>query len=219
MHRDPTRHQRADANSRPDGDGARQNVTHDVRVCVSVCCVRACVTVHHTRYRPPSTSSPPLLPPLRAAAETRESSKGRGGRWRDETCDRRNGNSCFRAIRFHARRRLSIRSPIFFPREFSPAFLPSSLSAVADGIYIVWKIRRLVSFDSAWKKRGRERSVVSMRNRRILCFDEQEGEGRKIDNVCFSNFLKFFPFAKKKKKKGNSSRKSSKNSLFLSIRD
>lgn len=138
MHRDPTRHQRADANSRPDGDGARQNVTHDVRVCVSVCCVRACVTVHHTRYRPPSTSSPPLLPPLRAAAETRESSKGRGGRWRDETCDRRNGNSCFRAIRFHAPplsvRRYSFPANFHLPFSLHP-FRPSRMEYISSGKY------------------------------------------------------------------------------------
>lgn len=156
--------------------------------------------MHHTRYRPPSTSSPPLLPPLRAAAETRESSKGRGGRWRDETCDRRNGNSCFRAIRFHAPP-LSVRRysfPANFHLPFSlHSFRPSRMEYISSGKYE--GSCRSIRLE---KKRGRERSVVSMRNRRTLCFDEQEGEGRKIDNVCFSNFLKFFPFAKKKKKKG-----------------
>lgn len=177
--------------------------------------------MHHTRYRPPSTSFPPLLPPLCAAAETRESSKGRGGRWRDETCDRRNGNSCFRAIRL-----LSRATPPLYP--FADILSPRIFTCLSPFIPFGrrgWNIYRLENTEARVvrfglkKKRERERSVVSMRNRRTLCFDEQEGEGRKIDNVCFSNFLKFFPFAKKKKKKGNSSRKSSKNSLFLSIRD
>lgn len=149
MHRDPTRHQRADANSRPDGDGARQNVTHDVRVCVSVCCVRAspCTTHAIGHLRPPPLPSSPRYVPLQKRENRRRDEEDDGATKRAI-----GGTGTAVSARyacFHARRRLSIRSPIFFPREFSPAFLPSSLSAVADGIYIVWKIRRLVSFDLA----------------------------------------------------------------------
>lgn len=197
MHRDPTRHQRADANSRPDGDGARQNVTHDVRVCVSVCCVRAspCTTHAIGHLRPPPLPSSPRYVPLQKRENRRRDEEDDGATKRAI-----GGTGTAVSARYAFTRRLYPFADILSPRIFTclSPFIPFGRRG--------WNIYRLENTEARVvrfglkKKRERERSVVSMRNRRTLCFDEQEGEGRKIDNVCFSNFLKFFPFAKKKKR-------------------
>lgn len=196
MHRDPTRHQRADANSRPDGDGARQNVTHDVRVCVSVCCVRAspCTTHAIGHLRPPPLPSSPCYVPLQKRENRRRDEEDDGATKRAIGGTGTAVSARYAFTRDAASlsvRRYSFPANFHLPFSLRP-FRPSRMEYISSGKY--GGSCRSIRLEK--KKRERERSVVSMRNRRTLCFDEQEGEGRKIDNVCFSNFLKFFPFAK-----------------------
>lgn len=101
-------HRRADANSRPDGDRARQR---DPCVCACICLRRRALS---------ATFDLPLL--LRAAALTRTNeTRGSTENRRDEDGAKRAiGATCFRPIRFHA----WPAPPIFFRpfrRQFSPA--------------------------------------------------------------------------------------------------
>lgn len=163
----------------------RDNVT---RACARV---SACVAV---RYRPPSTSPCCYVLPLWHAQTKRAARR------------RIEGTRMVRSVRFEqpvsARyaftRDVKPAPPIFFRpfrRQFSPAspFISlyarpchpsrSSQRRLRCNIYIYissGKYESLSMFDLAGvglKKKG-DRGIVSMRNRRILCFDK-EGEGRR----------------------------------------
>lgn len=154
-------HRRADANSRPDGDRARQR---DPCVCACICLRRRALS---------ATFDLPLL--LRAAALTRTNeTRGSTENRRDEDGAKRAIRAtCFRPIRFHAWRETGaadilspLSSPIFTCLSFYLPLRPpvSSLSVVAAAsalqyiyIYIVWKIRKLVDvrFGGGWIKKKR----------------------------------------------------------------
>lgn len=121
-------HRRADANSRPDGDRARQR---DPCVCACICLRRRALS---------ATFDLPLL--LRAAALTRTNeTRGSTENRRDEDGAKRAiGATCFRPIRFHAWRETGaadilspLSSPIFTCLSFYLPLRPpvSSLSVVA----------------------------------------------------------------------------------------
>lgn len=171
-------------------------------MCVSVCCVRAspCTTHAIGHLRPPPLPSSPRYVPLQKRENRRRDEEDDGATKRAIGGTGTAVSARYAFTRGDAAslsvRRYSFPANFHLPFSLRP-FRPSRMEYISSGKY--GGSCRSIRLE---KKRGRERSVVSMRNRRTLCFDEQEGEGRKIDNVCFSNFLKFFPFAKKKKKKG-----------------
>lgn len=155
-------HRRADANSRPDGDRARQR---DPCVCACICLRRRALS---------ATFDLPLL--LRAAALTRTNeTRGSTENRRDEDGAKRAIRAtCFRPIRFHAWRETGaadilspLSSPIFTCLSFYLPLRPpvSSLSVVAAAsalqyIYIYissGKYESLSMFDLAGvglKKKG-----------------------------------------------------------------
>lgn len=153
-------HRRADANSRPDGDRARQR---DPCVCACICLRRRALS---------ATFDLPLL--LRAAALTRTNeTRGSTENRRDEDGAKRAIRAtCFRPIRFHAWRETGaadilspLSSPIFTCLSFYLPLRPpvSSLSVVAAAsalqyIYIYRLENTKACRCSIWrgiKKKGR----------------------------------------------------------------
>lgn len=153
-------HRRADANSRPDGDRARQR---DPCVCACICLRRRALS---------ATFDLPLL--LRAAALTRTNeTRGSTENRRDEDGAKRAIRAtCFRPIRFHAWRETGaadilspLSSPIFtclsfyfslYARPCHPSRSSQRRLRCNIYIYIVWKIRKLVDvrFGGGLKKKG-----------------------------------------------------------------
>lgn len=153
-------HRRADANSRPDGDRARQR---DPCVCACICLRRRALS---------ATFDLPLL--LRAAALTRTTRGSTENRRDEDGAKRAIRATCFRPIRFHAWRETGaadilspLSSPIFTCLSFYLSLYarpchPSRSSQrrlrcnIYIYIYIVWKIRKLVDvrFGGGLKKKG-----------------------------------------------------------------